>query len=63
MNEDTRQWQPASDPHPDHTDYPEFEMDDIAPGQSASFTFTRLGTFEYHNHNNETIQGTITITE
>lgn len=54
---------PASNPHPVHTDYPEFvSPDDIAQGGSWSFTFTKVGTWGYHNHRNESKTGTIIVT-
>lgn len=45
----------ASDPHPGHTDYPEFDVvygRDRYPvmGENFSFTFEKVGTWEYHSH-------------
>lgn len=54
-NSDTPLWV-ASDPHPEHTDYPEFDVARSKGGQmpkvgeSFSFTFNKLGTWAYHNH-------------
>lgn len=54
-NSDTPLWV-ASDPHPEHTDYPEFDVARSKGGQmpkigeNFSFTFSRLGTWAYHNH-------------
>lgn len=46
----------ATDPHPEHTDYPEFESvkanDGKLPemGQDFSFVFKETGTWKYHSH-------------
>ena len=45
----------ASDPHPEHTDYPEFDTPraiDRMPkmGEDFSFTFEKMGTWKYHSH-------------
>lgn len=53
---------PASDPHPTHTDYPGFDaLKGIAPGGTYSFTFTKTGSWGYHNHLNPAQQGTIVV--
>ncbi len=52
----------ASNPHPTHTDYPGFDsLKEIAPGQDYSFTFTKTGTWGYHNHLNRNEVGTISV--
>ena len=52
---------PASGPHPTHTNYPEFDAKQgIASGATYSFTFTRVGSWKYHNHLNPA--STVTIT-
>ena len=54
----------ASAPHPTHTDYPGFDaMRPYGPGESYSFTFTRIGTWKYHNHLNPQHFGSIVVTE
>lgn len=53
---------PASGPHPTHTNYPEFDAKKaISSGGSYSFTFTRTGSWKYHNHLNPGSTGTITV--
>lgn len=40
----------SSDPHPTHTINPELNVGDIAPGESATFTISKSGTWGFHNH-------------
>ncbi|MBX4187953.1 MAG: cupredoxin domain-containing protein [Candidatus Doudnabacteria bacterium] len=63
-NNGTKAIWPASAPHPTHTDYPEFDpKKQITVGASWSFTFTKVGTWKYHDHLNPTKFGSITVTE
>lgn len=42
---------PASNIHPTHEVYPEFDAQKpIVPGQSWSFRFDRSGTWRFHDH-------------
>jgi plastocyanin len=42
---------PASDPHPTHTIYPEFDpREPLAPGESWVFIFKVQGDWGYHDH-------------
>jgi hypothetical protein len=42
---------PASDPHPTHTDYPDFDpKQPVAPNSSWSFKFGKVGNWKYHDH-------------
>jgi len=50
-----------SNPHPDHTDNTELNVGVVASRQSRTFTVTRTGTFGYHNHLNDSEQGTIIV--
>jgi plastocyanin len=56
----------ASDPHPEHSGLPGFDpQSTIRPGASFEFTFTRAGTFTYHDHAdplNAKFQGTVVVT-
>jgi plastocyanin len=62
VNNDTAQHWPASDPHPTHTDYPGFDaLRGLSNGQSYSFTFTKLGTWGYHDHLNSARHGSVTV--
>jgi len=52
----------ASAPHPAHTDYPEFDAKKGAgEGETYSFTFTKVGTWKYHDHLNPTRYGSIIV--
>jgi len=54
----------ASDPHPTHTDYPEFDAQkDYLPGQAYTFQFTKSGTFGFHNHERSLDRGIIRVTD
>src|SRR3989344_4949133 len=56
--------QPASNPHPIHTDYPGFDAGEpISPGGSYSFPFNRAGTWRYHDHLNPSRAGTVIVTD
>lgn len=62
VNDSQREIQPASGDHPDHDEYPGFEApSDIQPGGSWTFTFDRVGTWDYHDHNLETKGGVIVV--
>lgn len=52
----------ASDPHPTHTDIPNFQTTTLQMGQSWSFTFNQSGTFNYHNHNFPDERGKVIVT-
>ena len=54
----------ASDPHPTHTDYPQFDADrDYPSGGVYTFEFNRLGTFGYHNHEKSIDRGFIQVVD
>lgn len=64
INNSDSSFRPASNPHPTHTDYPEFDAKQlIAAGGSWSFTFTKVGTWGYHNHVNHDQTATVIVTE
>ncbi|MBI3577178.1 hypothetical protein HY086_04030 [Candidatus Gottesmanbacteria bacterium] len=53
---------PASDPHPTHTVYRDFDPKRaLAPADSWSFRFDRVGTWSYHDHLAPSIVGTIIV--
>lgn len=52
----------ASNPHPIHTDYPEFdEKTFVQNGSSYQFTFTRVGSWSYHNHGRASMGGAVIV--
>jgi plastocyanin len=53
---------PASDLHPTHGIYPEFDpLTAIAPGDSWRFEFDKPGVWKYHDHIRANKTGTITV--
>ena len=53
---------PASAPHPTHTNLPDFDSKrDIKIGESYSYTFTKVGDWGFHNHENPTANGKIVV--
>jgi len=53
---------PASDVHPTHQLYPGFDAKKpLLSGQAYSFTFTKAGSWGYHNHLEPDEQGTIVV--
>ena len=63
-NKDTDDMWVASNPHPTHTDYPGFDaLKNIPPNGTYSFTFTKVGTWGYHNHLNPSQKGEVVVTK
>jgi len=64
-NSDVKPHWLASNPHPSHTDYPEFDPKAaLAPGSVWSFKFTKAGTWKFHDHLNgrdTKFQGTVIV--
>jgi plastocyanin len=61
-NNSQQDFWPASNPHPIHTDYPEFDAKkNIPPGGKYQFQFEKVGTWGYHDHLNPSITGTIVV--
>lgn len=55
---------PASDEHPTHAIYRAFDpLQPVPANETWSFQFTRVGTWDYHDHLNSTYKGKITVTE
>ncbi len=55
---------PASNLHPTHDIYPEFDpKEPVAPGASWSFSFDRAGSWRMHDHLAPYITGTILVKE
>lgn len=53
---------PASDLHPTHGIYPEFDpQEPVEASSSWQFTFDKKGSFKYHDHLNPLYRGTIIV--
>lgn len=53
---------PASNIHPTHGIYPEFDSKTgVAPGKSWSYTFLRAGSWNFHDHLYSGLHGTIEV--
>lgn len=53
---------PASDTHPNHTKYPDFDSKKpIAPSDTWRFTFVSEGQWRFHDHINPNFSGEITV--
>ncbi len=50
-----------SDPHPTHTSFPLLNLGNVAVGASVKQTFSKEGTYTYHNHLNPAQIGTIIV--
>ncbi len=66
VNNDAREHQMFSDPHPEHTDCPEFDqVGSLAPGrsrQTGNLNTVRSCNFHDHlNSQNASLRGTVTI--
>lgn len=62
INQSSKSMWVASDSHPDHGDYPEFDQDKtVGVGGSYHFTFIKAGVWGFHNHINPKATGTITV--
>ncbi len=52
----------ASDPHPSHTGYAGFDEDrGAAKGESYQFTFSKAGTWGFHNHLSSGDKGKVVV--
>lgn len=57
-----KEFWPASDLHPTHGIYPEFDpKEPIPPGQSWSFRFNKAGAWSYHDHLNSLHTGVVVV--
>lgn len=62
-NDDVDRW-PASNFHPSHTIYPEFDsLTGIKPGESWKMKFEKAGTWRMHDHLIPHMTGTIVVLE
>ena len=62
VNKSGRPFWPASDLHPTHELYSEFDpKEPILDGQAWAFTFERAGTWSYHDHLRPNKRGVIKV--
>lgn len=62
VNDTSSAFWPASNAHPSHGLYPEFDpKEPIVSGGSWTFTFTKAGTWGFHDHMHAASQGVITV--
>lgn len=61
MNDDSSPHKIASNPHPEHTDLSGLNSQDLGPRSTYSYTFSKPGTVNYHDHLNPTLNGTIIV--
>lgn len=62
-NDSSSRLQFSSDDHPTHLKEPELNLNILGPGESASFTPTKTGTWGFHDHINASYTGTLTVTQ
>jgi plastocyanin len=63
-NSSTKNMWVASNPHPAHTGLPGFdELKSVASGGTYTYTFTKVGTWKYHNHILPSDTGTVIVTQ
>lgn len=61
-NKSSKAFWPASGPHPEHTNYPEFDPKKAIPsGESYNFVFEKAGEWGFHDHLNSKKFGKITV--
>ncbi len=64
VNRDAEPRWPASNLHPTHGIYPEFDpQEGVPPGESWSFVFDRAGEWKYHDHLIPSVRGIIRVVE
>lgn len=62
VNESTKGMWVASAVHPTHQLLPGFDQKvSVAGGGTYEYTFTKVGTWTYHNHQNPTDQATVVV--
>ncbi len=60
---ETGMW-PASNPHPNHTDYQDFDARrTVKPGEVYEFRFKNVGTWGFHDHLSPGLTGRIVVQE
>lgn len=53
---------PASNQHPSHMDLPGFDsLQPVASGNTYAYTFTKLGTWGFHDHLHPNLHGSVIV--
>ncbi len=61
-SETGKEYWPASDTHPSHAKYPEFDpAHPILPGEEWSFTFDKAGAWKFHDHLAHEFTGVVVV--
>lgn len=61
-NDDSKDHTVNSAPHPTHTSYPPLNnIGTLKAGEKKGFMFDAAGTYNYHDHLNPSLTGTITV--
>jgi hypothetical protein len=61
-NESGKKMWVASDDHPSHLIYPEFDAKKgVETGSTYEFVFNKVGTWGYHNHLSPSSTGTVIV--
>jgi plastocyanin len=64
VNEDSEYRWPASNIHPTHEIYPDFDpLEPVKPGEVWSFTFDEAGEWRFHDHLLPRFTGTIRVSD
>lgn len=61
VNNSSKTLQFDSDPHPEHTDNPELNVETVEPNQTKTFSVSKTGIFGVHNHLNPSERMTLTV--
>jgi plastocyanin len=62
VNKSSESFWPASNDHPTHTAYPEFDAKaEIAAGKTYEFVFMNPGAWGYHNHLDSKMMGVVVV--
>jgi len=62
VNKSKESFWPASNDHPAHTAYSEFDAKtETGAGKTYEFTFTKSGEWGYHNHLNPKMMGVVVV--
>lgn len=61
VNSDTDDHTVNSAEHPTHLVYPSLNLEVIKPGEQKPLSFPTAGTYQYHDHLNPSLVGSVTV--